>query len=145
MNTPAWRHVTRFSVFFLALFVGTNQSPAADDKEDKGVWIEREEGFLNLLVEKNNFQLHFYDSEKEEKVEPDAVRAVIHYTSNTVRRRETLTLMPEDGEEEVILTSPRAIQPPFQFQILLVLMFDETGEDTENHSLFFHQPVDRDD
>lgn len=114
-------------------------SAADAEKKEKGVWVEREDGSkINLLVEEHNFELHFYDQENE-PVAPDAAQAVLHYTSRIVQARETLSLLPAQREDKIVLTSPRSIRPPYQFEILLVLNFDEADRKTESHHVIFRQ------
>lgn len=125
------------------IFSGAHALNAAEaEKKEKGVWIDRDDGTkINLLVEDLNFELHFYDKEKN-KIEPDAAQAVLHYTSRVIQARETLALLPARKEEDVILTSPRTVRPPFQFDILLVLNFDEADKKPESHHMIFQQEAD---
>ena len=93
---------------------------------------------MNLFIENQNFELHFYDEEGE-AVAPDAAQAVLHYTSRTVKSRETLVLLPEENEEKTILTSQRQIRRPYNYDILLVLNFDDQEREPESHHLIFIQ------
>lgn len=112
------------------------------EEASKGIWINRADGGkMNLLVENNNFELHFYN-EEQEQVEPDAAQAIVHYTSRVIQARETLALLPAQKKEHVILTSPRSIRPPYQYEVLLVLNFDEPDKKTESHHLIFQQEPD---
>lgn len=139
--------LSRCSFFFAALlaflaFGDTHSLEGAEGGDIKGAWINRADGSsMNLLVEKNNFELHFYD-EKGQSVEPDAAQAIVHYTSRIVQARETLVLLPVSKDENVILTSPRGIRPPFQFEILLVLNFDEAEKKAESHHVIFMQEAE---
>lgn len=126
-----------------ALAFGSIHSLEAAEGDDvKGAWINRAGGdSMNLLVAKNNFELHFYD-EKQQPVEPDAAQAIVHYTSRVIQSRETLVLLPAQKDGKVILTSPRGIRPPFQYEILLVLNFDEADKKTESHHVIFMQEAE---
>jgi hypothetical protein len=117
------------------------QSAGAEAKKDKepGVWVERKDGGkLKLLIHDNNFELHFFDAQGE-PANPEVRQAMLHYTSRIIRNRETLLLSPVERDEKQILTSPRFIRPPFQFDILLVLNADDAGNATETHHLVFIQ------
>lgn len=127
----------------MMLFFALGPLLGASERKEIGAWIEHGDGWLNLLVEENRFQLHFLDENKE-PVKPDAVRAVVHYSSRTVREQQTTALLPVEPkeDEEVYFTSPRFIRPPFHYQVLLVLMFDEAGTKTKAHSINFQQVAD---
>lgn len=114
---------------------------AEEEEERHGVWLERDDGRkLFFHIEENNFYLEFYDSERE-PLEPDLLRAVIHYTPRMVQNRETVILTPdrETGEK---FTSQRHVRPPHNFQVLLVLVKKEDGRETETFS-FRYLPDER--
>lgn len=129
-------------IALLLLAAVPDTAASSQEEEERGMWIEREDGrFLNLLVDDNHFELYFFD-EKKEPVEPDAVRAIIHYTPANVRTRETVLLTRvEDPEKGVFYTSPRFIRPPYNFRASLVLVLDEAGTRMEMPPLnTFRQP-----
>lgn len=143
MKAHLWRPF--FPGIFLASLVFAGAAVATAEEEETGVWIDRPDGTqLNLLVADQNFELHFYD-EEDQPVDSDAAQAILHCTSRVVRSRETLALLPAEKEEKTILTSPRVIRPPYQFDILLVLNFDAEGKKPESHHVVFMQeaePID---
>lgn len=117
-------------------------SAEEEQEKEKGAWVERPDGrHLNLLIDGSNFELHFYDEEKE-PVEPDVSQAMLHYTSRILRARESLLLTPVQKEEKTILASPRNIRPPYQFEILLVLNLDSAGKETETRHIIFQQEAE---
>jgi len=63
-------------------------------RKSRGGWIPRVDGFLILRVENNNFQVWFFDQEKE-LIETEAARAAIRYYSRRdQQRRNILQLLP---------------------------------------------------
>jgi len=135
------RHFRHLLLIALCV-LGASALQAAQPEEKRGVWIERADGrFLNLLVEKNNFELYFFDREKNQ-IEPDAFQAAIHFTPRNVSTRETVLLVgAQDPEKGVYLTSPRFIRPPFTFHANLVLL-DRAGNVIETPPVgTFHQPA----
>jgi hypothetical protein len=132
MNASARRPFLPFALISLLISAASFLAAAEKPEEEKGIWIDRADGRkLNLLIEENNFELHFYDEEKE-RMDPDALRAIIHYTPANVVSRETVLLAPAVTEDKgKFLKSPRFIRPPFQFRLSLVLVMDEAGQRLE--------------
>lgn len=126
------------AVCLLTGAVGLQGAEETDPEKKPGAWIERGDGrFLRLVIEQNRFHLYFYDQDKNEMT-PDALRAVIRFR-HPVRSQETVTLLPRDGRP--YLTNPRHIRAPFTFRTVVILVFDERGEKTESHPLFFRQEI----
>lgn len=103
-----------------------------------GAWIERDDGsFMRFYVEENNFHLEFYNAGKE-PVAPDAIRAIIRYR-RPMRAIESITLnLSDDG---ALLSNPIFIRPPFNFHVIIVLIFGEAGR-TESHDVRLNQAVE---
>lgn len=129
----AYRFRRLFLFGALVMALGLCVSWAEEQEERHGVWLERDDGrTLFFTIEENNFHLEFYDEERE-PVKPDLIRAVVHYTPRMVQNRETIILTP-DRETGETFTSPRFVRPPHNFQVLLVLVRDTEGRDTETFS-----------
>ena len=120
--------------FFLALsFLATIPSGVlAADGEDDGLWIDRKDGgFLKLDIRENRLRVHYYDADKK-PIEPDAARTIAHYNPRNLTSRQTVLFYPVEGEKH--LEAKRFIHPPFHFQVVVVLVFDENGDRSESYS-----------
>ncbi len=145
MKALHWRQIRVIAASCLLAGAMTAAKAEAEEDSEKGAWIDRADGGkLHLVIENRNFELHFYNGAGE-AVKPDAAQAILHYTSRTVRSRETLALFPIEKDDKVILSSQRVIRPPYRYDILLVLNFDEEDRNTESHHLVFQQKGDSDD
>lgn len=94
--------------------------------DEVGIFIPREnkddDGQVNLRIVNNKFQLYFLDAENK-IIEPDAARAIIHYSS-VVRKgksRSTVSLTPEPNG--LYFTAERAIVPPYHYRVRILLKF----------------------
>jgi len=127
-------------LMLLTLIVVVPETNAAEDEEEvAGVSISRSDGRrMQLLVEEGNFELHFFNEEDEQET-PDAAQAILHCTSRVVNSRQTLALLAVEKDDATILSSPRVIRPPYQFDILLVLNFDDEEKKPESYHLVFIQ------
>lgn len=116
----------------LAVFAGISANVFAADDEESGLWIERKNGsFLKLDICENRLRVHFFDADKK-PVEADAVRTIAHYNPRNLTSRQTVLFYPVEGEKH--LEAKRFIHPPFHFQVVVVLVFDENGERSESYS-----------
>ena len=99
---------------------------------EKGLWFERKDsGFFRLDIEKNKLRAHFFDEDKQ-PVKPDLARVIGHFTPRHVSARQTVLFRAVEGED--FLEAPRFIPPPFHFNLIVVLVFDESGERTESYA-----------
>lgn len=99
---------------------------------ENGLWIERKNKcFLKLDIEENRLRIHFFDRDKHPE-KSDALRVIAHYTPRNVTSRQTVLFKPVDDEE--YLEAERFIRPPFNFNVIVVLVFDEAGERTESYA-----------
>ena len=95
--------------------------------DDKGVFITRADGNqVNLRIVDNNFQLYFLDASKK-LVEPDAVKAIIRYSSHVKKtdRKRSLVLTPESGG--LYFTASRSILHPHYYRVKVLLKFEDAS------------------
>lgn len=82
----------------------------------EGMEISRgpEKGYLGVEIKNACFVIHFYDAKKK-AVAPDVTSALLRWDPKNKIGSERLVLMPA----ETSLTSPRNIQPPYNFKLFI--------------------------
>ena len=133
----------RFAVMMLVAAMGCGIFPVHAAEEEKepviaGITIERKstDGFLGIEITSNNFKLTFYDKDKM-PVQADFDRALLRWDVTYKSAQERLILTAAgDG---TYLTSPRAIRPPYNFQLFITLIADGKDQESETHVIRFRQ------
>ena len=118
------------SLFFsgAVAFANASELKVGDKLDEGGMSYTRENGDkLNLRLVDKQFQLFFVDSGNI-LLEPDSSKAIVGYTNRRGDdERRTVVLKPV--ADKVYLTSARKIQPPYLYEIRLILVTEEDGEE----------------
>ena len=131
------------AVVLLALpVVARAADPAvAEEKPEPvipGITIERKsgDGLLGIEILSGNFKLSFYDKGKQ-PVRADFPRALLRWDVTYKNVQERVILTP--GGDGTFLTSPRAIRPPYNFQLFITLIGEGEGQESETYVIRFRQ------
>jgi hypothetical protein len=99
------------------------EKAAKEKKEEtpkiEGMEIARggDKGFLGIEIAGACFKIHFYDAKKK-PVEPDMTSALLRWDPKNKIGSERVVLLPA----EKMLTSPRNIQPPYNFKLFISML-----------------------
>ncbi len=102
-----------------------------------GIYVPREEEFVNLRIVDGHFELYFLDKEKK-VIKPVFNTAILRY-ENIARkdRDERVTLRLTSGGGHQYLTSGRVIKPPFKFWVNFI--FKDSDDPDKKVSLGRHR------
>lgn len=103
-----------------------------------GITIERKDSkaLLGIQILDDSFKLSFYDEEKM-PVKADFSRALLRWDVTYKNVQERLILTP--GGDGTFLASPRAIRPPYNFQLFITLIADDKDAESETYVIRFRQ------
>jgi len=103
-----------------------------------GITIERKDSkaLLGIQIVDNSFKLSFYDEEKM-PAPADYPRALLRWDVTYKKVQERVILTP--GGDGTFLTSPRAIRPPYNFQLFITLIADDQDTEAETYVIRFRQ------
>lgn len=131
----------RFAIMMIVIAMAAGIFPARAAEEEKepviaGITIERKttDGFLGIEITGNNFKLTFYDKDKK-PVRADFDRALLRW--DVIYKKAPERLILTAGGDGTYLTSPRAIRPPYNFQLFITLIADD--RDSETYVIRFRQ------
>lgn len=103
-----------------------------------GLTINRKTGggYLGLEIVGGVFKLSFYDQAKK-PLAVDFPRALLRWDVTYKNVPERLILSA--GADGRHLTSPRTVRPPYNFQLFITLISDDTAKESETYVLRFRQ------
>jgi len=101
---------------------------AKEEAKIEGIEVARPGGgFLGVQIVGGAFKMNFYDAEKK-PTPPDVARAVLRWDPKYKVGQERIVLNPGGSN---VLTAPRAIRPPYNFKLFIVLLKDPAAEGAE--------------
>lgn len=105
----------------------------------EGTEIKRGAGYMGIALVGGTFKLSFYDSKKKPMAVPAEIsRAALRWPVSYRQGADERTVLnrSEDGKS---LSSPKAVKPPHNFRLFIVLLASETAEEGggESYSIDF--------
>lgn len=95
--------------------------------DNVGVFIERAEGKqVNVRIVDRKFQFYFLDAEKK-LMEPDATQVIVRYSSQVKKTDRERNIVLKPAANGLYLTASRAILPPFDYQLRIILKFADAS------------------